>query len=82
MVFDTSLLNPQYYKVHIKGSGAIQGKESLPPQLVDEVAIEKGAFGSLLTMVANFLLFYVHISYIFPIHLYFCDNVNINPTVW
>ena len=28
MVLDTSLLNIQYYKVHIKGnSGAIQGKE-------------------------------------------------------
>ena len=27
MVFDTSLLNTLQYKVHIKGSGAIQGKE-------------------------------------------------------
>ena len=27
MVLDISLLNTQQYKVHIKGSGAIQGKE-------------------------------------------------------
>ena len=27
MVLDTSLLNTQQYKVRIKGSGAIQGKE-------------------------------------------------------
>ena len=27
MVLDASLLNTQHYKVQIKGSGAIQGKE-------------------------------------------------------
>ena len=55
MVLDTSLLNTQQYKVHIK-SGAIQGKEMRPPLLLGVVAIEKGAFGSHSTTVDNFTI--------------------------
>ena len=56
MVLDTSLLNTQHYKVRIKGnSGAFLGKELCPPLHLGVVAIEKGAFGSPLTTVANLL---------------------------
>ena len=54
IVLDTSLLNTQQYKVRIKGSGAIQGKEWRPPLHLGVVAIEKGAFSSPSTTVANF----------------------------
>ena len=60
MVLDASLLNTQYYKVWIKGNGAIQEKEWCPPLHLGVVAIEKGAFGSHLTTVANFT-FYLYI---------------------
>ena len=42
MVLDTSLLNTQQYKVHIKG------------KVLGVVAIEKGAFWPPSTMIANF----------------------------
>ena len=57
MVLDASLLNTQHYKVRIKGSGTIQGKELRPLLHLGVVAIGKGAFGSPLTMVANFTYF-------------------------
>ena len=60
MVLDTSLLNTQQYKVRIKGE-VEQSRErssALPYNLV-VVAIEKGAFGSPSTTVANFT-FYLH----------------------
>ena len=47
MVLDTSLLNTQLYKVRIKG------KVGRPPLHLGVVAIEKGAFWSPLTTVAN-----------------------------
>ena len=47
MVFDTSLLNTQQYKVRIKGNVEQSRERSV-------VAIEKGAFWLLLTLVANF----------------------------
>ena len=47
MLLDTSLLNTQQYKVHIKGKGE-QSKESSCV-----VATEKGAFGLPSTTVAN-----------------------------
>ena len=50
MVHDTSLLNTQPYKVCIKG----KVEQSMESNSV--VAIEKGAFGSLLTTVANFYM--------------------------
>ena len=50
MVLDTSLLNTQQYKVRIKG------KVEHPPLQPGVVAIEKGAFWSPSTTVANFTL--------------------------
>ena len=55
MVLDTSLLNTQQYKVHIKGK-VEQSRErsSTLPLHLGVVAIEKGAFESPSTTVANF----------------------------
>ena len=54
MVLDGALLNT-HHKVRIKGkSGAIQGMELHPPLHLAAVAIEKRAFGSPLTKVADF----------------------------
>ena len=55
MVLDTSLLNTQQYKVHIKGK-VEQFWERISALLLHlgVVAIEKGAFGSPSTKVANF----------------------------
>ena len=66
MVFDTSLLNNQHYKVRIKGK-VEESKErsSAPPLQLSVVAIEKGAFGSPLTTVANFT-FKAHLNSKFP----------------
>ena len=61
MELDTTLLNTQHYKVRFKGK-VEQSREwssALPYTLV--VAIEKGAFGSPSTMVANFTLQYIYI---------------------
>ena len=52
MVLDTSLLNSQQYKVRVKWSNP--GKGVAPSLLVGVVAIEKGAFYSPSTKVANF----------------------------
>ena len=55
MVLDISLLNTQQYKVCIKGKGEQSGKRSSAlPLHLGVVAIEKGAFGSPSTTVANF----------------------------
>ena len=55
MVLDTSFLNTQYYKVRIKSKvEQSEGKSSAPPLHLGVVVIEKGAFGSPLTTVANF----------------------------
>ena len=62
MVPDTSLLNTQQYKVRIKRK-VEQSRErswTLPIHL-GVVAIEKGAFGSPSTMVANFTYIYIYI---------------------
>ena len=56
MILDTSLLNTQYYKVHIKGKEE-QSKEwssALPLHLGVVVAIKKETFGSPSIMVSNF----------------------------
>ena len=55
MVLDAALLNTQYYKVQIKGK-VVQSRERVVPfpTHLCVVAIEKGAFGSSSTMVANF----------------------------
>ena len=49
MVLDATLLNTQHYKVWIKE------KELCPPLHLGVVDIEKGAFGSLSTMVVNLI---------------------------
>ena len=62
MELDTTLLNTQHYKVRFKGK-VEQSREwssALPYTLV--VAIEKGAFGSPSTMVANFTLLTLNMS--------------------
>ncbi len=56
MVLDASLLNAQHYKGRIKGK-VEKGKELRPPLHLGVVAIEKGAFGSPSTMVANFTFY-------------------------
>ena len=58
MVLDASLLNTQYYKAWIKGK-VEQSRErcSAPHTHLGVVAIEKGAFGSPSTTVANFTYF-------------------------
>ena len=54
MVFDTSFLNTQQYKVRIKGKVKQSRERSSALTYTSVVAIEKGAFRSLSTMVANF----------------------------
>ena len=54
MVIDATLLNPQHYKVRIKR----KEKQSRKWPHLSVVAIRKRAFGSPLTMVANFTLQY------------------------
>ena len=68
MVLDTSLLNTQQYKVRIKGK-VEQSRErsSTLPIHLGVVAIEKRAFGSPSTSVANFTYFLcLHIFFIYP----------------
>ena len=67
MVLDATLLNTQHYKVKIKGkSGAIQGKKLRPLLHLDVVAIEKEAFWSPSTSLANFTFtIYIFIYYVF-----------------
>ena len=59
MVLDTTLLNTQHYKVRFKGKveQSWEWSSALPLHL-GVVAIEKGAFGSPSTMVANFTYFF------------------------
>ena len=55
MVLDTSLLNTQQYKVRIKGKVEQSWeRSSAHPLHLGVVAIEKGAFWSPSTTVANF----------------------------
>ena len=57
MVFDASLLNTQHYKVRIKSKVEQSRERSSALCLrLGVVAIEKGAFGSPSTTVANFTL--------------------------
>ena len=71
MVLDASLLNTQHYKVWIKGK-VEQSKErssALPYTLV-VVAIEKGAFRSHSTMVANFTTIYMYIYIYMSVYIH------------
>ena len=57
MAFDATLLNTQHYKVRIKGKmEQSMEKSSALPLHCGVVAIEKGAFRSPLTTVADFTL--------------------------
>ena len=56
MVLEASLLNTQHYKVWIKGK-VKQSKERGSALSYTSVAIEKGAFWSPSTTVANFIFF-------------------------
>ena len=54
MVLNITLLRTQYYKVRIKGK-----VEHRPPLQLGDVAIEKGAFRSPSTKVANFTYIFI-----------------------
>ena len=58
MELDTTLLNTQHYKVRFKGKVEQSWEWSSAPLHLGVVAIEKGAFGSPSTMVANFTNLY------------------------
>ena len=57
MLLDATLLNTQRYKVRIKGKVEQSKEKNSAPLHLGVVAMEKGAFGSLSTMVANFYSF-------------------------
>ena len=63
MVLDASLLNTQHYKIRIKGKVEKSWEKSCAlPYILGVVAIEKGAFGSPSTMVAQlYLLTYLRL---------------------
>ena len=46
MVLDASLVNPQHYKVRIKGKEQPRKRSSALPKNLGIVSIEKGIFGS------------------------------------
>ena len=70
MVLDPALLNTQHYMVRIKGKVEQTRKIELrPPVHLGVVAMEKGAFGSPLTLVANF-------TYLYCFKLLFLFNNN------
>ena len=60
-VLDATLLNTQHYKVRIKDKvePSREWSSTLPLHL-GVVAIEKGAFGSPSTKVANFIYIYIY----------------------
>ena len=62
MVLDTSLPSIQQYKVHIKGEVEQSRERSSAPLHLSVVAIEKGAFRSPSTTVANFTFISLKIS--------------------
>ena len=57
MVLDTSLLNTQQYKVRIEAKVGQSSERNSAPLHLSVVAIEKGAFWSPSTTVANFTTF-------------------------
>ena len=64
MVLDAALHNTQHYKVRIKGKVEQSREGVAPPLHLGVVAIEKGAFGSPSTLVANFTYFLLTYSYL------------------
>ena len=71
MVLDTSLLSTQHYKVRIKGKVEQSWERSSALNLhLGVVAIEKGAFRSPSTTVANFTFtLYIYIKYMISEHI-------------
>ena len=65
MVLDASLLNTQHYKVQIKGKVEQSREWSSAPLHLGVVAIEKGAFQSPSTNVANYTFTYLSNSLLF-----------------
>ena len=63
MVLDTSLLNTQQYKIHIKSKVEQPRERSSAPPYLNVVAIEKGAFG-------------VALDYSYQLTTFFNLNVN------
>ena len=61
IVFATSLLNNQQYKVRIKGKVEQSRERSSAPLHLGVLAIVKGAFWSPSTKVANFTFYYLSI---------------------
>ena len=62
MVLDGTLLNTQHYEVRIKNKVEQSRARCCPPLHLSVVAIEKGAFGMLLTEVVNFTYMVLSIS--------------------
>ena len=63
MVLDATLLSTQHYKVKIKGKvEQFWEWSSAPPLHLGVVAIEKGAFWSPSTTIANFTYSYLNIN--------------------
>ena len=63
IVLDAALFSTQHYKMRIKGKVDNPGKGVAPPQHLSVVAIEKGAFASPSTKLANF-------TYYICLHIY------------
>ena len=84
MVLDTSLLNIQHSKVGIKGK--VEQSRERSNELPDTfciVAIEKRAFGSLLTMVTNFTYYiYIYIYIYIQISLNIIDILCLHIFFW
>ena len=76
MVLDNFLLNTQQYKVRIKGKVEQFWERSSPlPLHLDVVAIEKGAFWSPSTWVANFTLLTLYKNRLgFVMFVYICKE--------
>ena len=63
MILDAALFNTKHYKVRIKCKvEQFRERSNAPPRHLDVVAIEKGAFGSPSTKVANFTFYAVHVG--------------------
>ena len=60
MVLDTSLLNTQQYKVRIKGKVEQSRERSSASLHLGVIGIEKGAFWSPSTKIANFTYYHYY----------------------
>ena len=60
MVLDATLLSTQHYKVKMKGKEQQTWEWSSAPLRLSVEAVEREAFGSLSTTVANFTLLFIY----------------------